>query len=518
MAESAQFRQRLDKMIVVMISAMIMINQFYIVEGNQVEQEKSIPSITNTRILERTLESEKNVLVLFTEFTNDCYYCKQAEQSLNKVLTQLEENVVKVLQVNCLEQEEICLHYNVELYPVLKLFSEGLAIYDYEGALDDAQALFEFIVRFSGEKVTTINSVEAFNALLDSEQVIIMGLFLNQDKRWRVYRRTAAVHFSQFSFYEMNPTMFSNDMKLYEQLSTYKGKNGVVLCLRKRITSIDVIPFKGRLSRQRLLSWLEDVSFSRVVEATTSNLATYAQRGLPVLTLWCHYDEEKDPDCPNGYIPILEDIATEYGEQMTFIISRAEYLQSGKRIGIDKHALPALSIFDMKHSRNFVYDTRSQAITHPLVLRWVERFLAKQLTPFLLSSDEQADPSSPLKVLSYNTFPQFMKNHPDDYLFILFHLSSCEFSQHFASVIEELAERNVEQKNVFFASLDLDTNRSPSGVSVFNFPSFWLFHGGRITAKFQGPRTLEFVQDWVQQQTTMLKQKEENDIHQLQQE
>ena len=268
-------------------------------------------------------------VLLFTEFTDDCYFCHLIEQTLLRVGARLLElraapPHLLLAKFDCFRHPSFCEQHQASVYPLVKFFAYGIES-TLAAAPDDFEATLRFIQSSSAPKFDTL-SVPELALMLTTHRTLVLGFFSPADLSFASpdsHLSNSAESFSRFAtathgeapFVVIDPLLFLKGPQVEENeasdsssvvdlrsLLTKHATPGGILALRAAEDSYEAIPFSGKASLYGLRRWLRLASESPVI--SSSSFHGPFLRSPPAVHLWC--DDSSPLPCPAGYTSLLE--------------------------------------------------------------------------------------------------------------------------------------------------------------------------------------------------------------------
>eukprot|EP00761_Pharyngomonas_kirbyi_P011331 gb/GECH01011356.1/.p1 GENE.gb/GECH01011356.1/~~gb/GECH01011356.1/.p1 ORF type:complete len:407 (+),score=127.33 gb/GECH01011356.1/:1-1221(+) len=232
--------------------------------GHESSSESKVYDLNEEDFDTQIQNSDKPFFVMF--FAPWCPHCKQLipvwdEASIEKA------EVANWGKVDCTKNEKLCMKYQVQGYPSLKLFNNG-AVFDYSGERS-ADGFVDFITRMNRPPLTQVSSQEEFDKFTKDKPSFV-AFFGEKPERDIV--EAAAKH------YQANVDFVSTeDVSLGKPYKVNKSPALVA------VSSDSVIPFEGKFEEESLRKFIGRARFGMVPELGPHNFQDLTSLGLPLV-------------------------------------------------------------------------------------------------------------------------------------------------------------------------------------------------------------------------------------------
>lgn len=453
-----------------------------------------------------TLEEFDNVLVLFVDKDDSkCGQCVTVKESLNKALN--ETSVIGlttyVAMVECSEHQSVCEKHGIKMYPSLKLFAGGLAIYEYTDITYTISDIEKFVVKYTKEKTTEITTKQQFEDFTTNNKVTVVFFRDDLDEADQLanrplgsFRRTAAALVDKFAFGEV----ILND-ETNEIAEQYESQAQDIAMFRA-IGGVQHIAYEGTVTRKRLHSWVLD-NAPWVVHEVKEDTSIYELledgKWIPILTLYIPYTNEQAKDAA---IIELQKIVRLFKRQVLFTYSdsaRAGATLSRRGLSADE---PHILINSVLGRLTYVYDGE---IEEEALQAWVESVVQNRAEPHYIKQEAPEEQTEVVQTVVYDTYRDFIFNNTRDAV-IFFRLPDdhCPPCKMLFPIYEKVATALKDEPYIVFGSYDMYLNDKAPGNVVYNFPAIQFF---RIDDKYHdetysGTRTFDDLINWVEEQSS----------------
>ncbi|EJS44527.1 pdi1p [Saccharomyces arboricola H-6] len=433
-------------------------------------------------------------LVLAEFFAPWCGHCKNMAPEYVKAAEALVEKNITLAQIDCTENQDLCMEHNIPGFPSLKIFKNNdfNNSVDYEGART-AQAIVQFMIKQSQPAVTVVADVAAYLA----NETFVTPVIVQSGKIDADFNATfyalANKHFNDYSFVSTeNSDKDEFKLAIYlpsamEDPVVYNGK-------QTDITDADVFE-----------KWLQVEALPYFGEIDGSVFNQYVESGLPLGYLF--YDSDEDLD---EYTPIFTKLAKDNRGLMNFVsIDAKKFGRHAANLNM-KEQFPLFAIHDMiqdlKYGLPQLSEEAFDELTDKIVLEskavesLVKDFLKGDATPIVKSQDVfETQDSSVFQLVGKNH--DEIVNDPKKDVLVVYYAPWCGHCKRLAPIYQELADTYANAtSDILIAKLD-HTENDVRGVVIEGYPTIVFYPGGKDAESvvYQGSRTLDSLFDFVKE-------------------
>ncbi|KAJ4171706.1 protein disulfide-isomerase precursor [Fusarium falciforme] len=240
-------------------------------------------------------------LVLAEFFAPWCGHCKNMAPEYVKAAETLVEKNITLAQIDCTENQDLCMEHNIPGFPSLKIFknSDVNNSIDYEGPRT-AEAIVQFMIKQSQPAVAVVADLPAY---LANETfvtpVIVQSGKIDADFNATFYSM-ANKHFNDYDF--VSAENADDDFKLSIYLPSAMDEPVVYNGKKADIADADVFE-----------KWLQVEALPYFGEIDGSVFAQYVESGLPLGYLFYNDEEELEE-----YKPLFTELAKKNRGLMNF--------------------------------------------------------------------------------------------------------------------------------------------------------------------------------------------------------
>ncbi|AAS54090.2 AFR718Wp [Eremothecium gossypii ATCC 10895] len=437
---------------------------------------------------------EENPLVMAEFYAPWCGHCKHLAPEYVKAAGELAEKGIKLAQVDCEQELDLCAGQNVRGYPTLKVFHSGASEegMPYTGARK-AEEIVAYMLRQAEPAVTVLEGKEAAQDLED---------LLAESKTAVVV--DGGVKGLNESFYEL-ANLLRNDF-VFVQYPTKKPTLAVHLPGEK-----EPIVFEGKnTTLPHLVDWISVESLPYFGEVDAITYQKYMTSDLPLAYFFYSSEEEREQ-----YAGLFRKLGKAHRGSLNFAgLDAVKYGQHAENLNM-KQQFPLFVIHnatsDLKYGLPQLSDEEVSAgtavtIKEADIEKFVVDFLDSKIEPIIKSEDVPEVQESSVYKLVATTHDQIVKDEDKDVL-VKYYAPWCGHCKKMAPTFEELADvyaNDEDAKNkVLIADIDATLN-DVHGVVIEGFPTIVLYPAGKDSTPvvYQRSRSLEEFLDFIKEEGT----------------
>ncbi|GBC08909.1 hypothetical protein RclHR1_08490003 [Rhizophagus clarus] len=441
-------------------------------------QESDVISLTKDTF-KTVVEPEKLILVEF--FAPWCGHCKALAPEYEEAATTLKAENIKLANVDCTAETELCAEHEVKGYPTLKVFKDGKAS-EYNGGRK-ANLIVNYMKKQALPARTDVN-IENFDTFKDSDDKVVIGFFgVDDQKEFNI--------FSEISE-ELRDDFIFGVTGQQEVITKAEVKLPSVVLYKKFDEGKNV--FEGNFTKEELISFIKKNSIPLLAEIGPENYASYVDSGLPLAFIF--YDDEEQRTKLGKDI---EPVAKEHKGKVNFVyIDATKFGQHAENINL-KQTWPAFGISLPDENLKFPFD-QSKEITTEAIKDFVDKFVKGELSPSIKSESIPENNDGPVYVLVADNFEKVVYNDTKDVL-VEFYAPWCGHCKKLAPTYEKLGEayKNVKDK-ILIAKMDSTENDLPpkAKFQVAGFPTIKLFKAvDNEIVDYSGDRSYESLVEFL---------------------
>ncbi|KAG7660427.1 PDI1 [[Candida] subhashii] len=456
---------------------------------------------------------QENPLVLAEFFAPWCGYCKMLAPEFSKAADKLNESnpKIKLGQVDCTVEEQICQQFGIKGYPTLKIFRGDVKTpQDYDGPRE-ADGIADFMIKQSLPAVSQPATEEELFKLVDG-QVKPFVIQVNPSKESNVtFNKIAETLRKDHTFINVE----NNDLigKLNKKLTKLdiSGKKPSILVIHPSQLD-DAVKFEGKsFTTDEVKSFIETEAVPYFGDIDRDTYMSYMTSPLPLAYYFYNTEEERKEIAAN-----IEKLAKKHRGKINFAGLNAKlYGKHAEVINMDPEVFPLFAIHEVNDNKKYGVDQTK----HPkgpsieVIEQFVEDYFQGKLTPIIKSEDlptEEEKLANPVVKLVAHNYREILDDVSKD-IFVKYYAPWCGHCKKLAPIWEEVAQvygSNKPDAKVLIADIDQTNNDVDVPYPIQGYPTLLLYPAnGKIDEKtgirepilFEGARDfdslLSFVKD-----------------------
>ncbi|KAJ8107602.1 hypothetical protein ONZ43_g6684 [Nemania bipapillata] len=419
---------------------------------------------------------KENSLVLAEFFAPWCGHCKALAPEYEEAATTLKEKDIKLVKVDCTEEQDLCQSYGVEGYPTLKIFRGPENITPYSGQRK-AAAITSYMIKQSLPAVSTLNA-ETLEDFKTADKVVLVAYVDASDKSSNdVYTAVAEKYRDNYLFGA------TNDAALAEA----EGVTPPALVLYKQFDEGKAV-FSEKFEEEAIASFTKTASTPLVGEVGPETYSDYMSAGIPLAYIFAETPEER-----KELGDALKPLAEQYRGKINFAtIDAKSFGAHAGNLNLPTDKFPSFAIQETVKNQKFPFSV-DEEITLETIGKFVEDFSTGKIEPSLKSEPIPETQEGPVTVVVGKTYEEIVLDDSKDVL-IEFYAPWCGHCKALAPKYDELAALYVNSEfkdKVVIAKVDATANDVPDEIK--GFPTIKLYPAGDKSSPvtYSGSRTVE---------------------------
>ncbi|KAL1282712.1 hypothetical protein QQF64_001515 [Cirrhinus molitorella] len=418
---------------------------------------------------DRALSENKYLLVEF--YAPWCGHCRNLEPIYAEVagLMKKESSEIRLAKVDGDEEKELATEFHVRNFPTLKFFKDGNRqnATDYTGKRT-VKGFTRWLERHTGPSATVLNDVKSAEALLDANDVVVVGFFqdLEGDNAKTFYDVTLIAVDYDFGI-TSNPELFKK----------YDVKSDTVVLFKKFDEKRADMPLteENKLDKGDVISFIHTNSMRLVIPFNEENAEQiFRSKVRNHMLLFLNTTVESH----NALIEDFRDVASEFKEKVLFITLDVTYDKADhvlKYFSISADNAPIIRLINI--DKVLTYAMEESTINKDSLRTFCQGVLDGTVKPFLKSQEIPEDwDKNPVKVLVGKNFKEVAFDETKN-VFVEFYAPWCGHCQELAPIWDKLGEKYKDHENIIIAKMD-GTENDAENVNVQGFPTIKYFPAG----------------------------------------
>ncbi|KAJ0704954.1 putative protein disulfide-isomerase [Helianthus annuus] len=406
---------------------------------------------------------EKNRYVMVEFYATWCGHCMALKPEYAAAATELKAEEVVLAKVDAGEETELAQKYNVEGYPTLFLFVDGVHK-PYNGARNK-DAIVSWVKKKTGPGLHNVTTVEEAERILASESPIVVGYVENLAGPDSEELAAASKQEDEVSFYQ---TSNADVAKLFH--INPQGKRPALVLLKNEDEKVS--HFGGQFTRSEVAEFVYKNRHPLVIYFTRASASSVFENPIKnqVILFTTLNDTEK-------FLPMFQEAAKDFTGKALFVYVPMDEEDAGKPVaeyfGIDGDAPRVIAFTGNEDSRKFFLDGE---LTLNNIKSFGENFLQDNLKPFYKSDPIPETNDGDVKIVVGNNFDEIVLDESKDVLLEIY-ASWCGHCQALEPTYNKLAKHLRGIDSLVIAKMDGTTNEHPRAKSD-GYPTLLFFPAG----------------------------------------
>ncbi|KAI5959938.1 PDI1 [Candida pseudojiufengensis] len=467
----------------------------------------------NSAVVKLTTENftnflEENPLVLTEFFAPWCGYCKMLGPEFSQAANLLNESYpnIKLAQIDCTEDESLCMENEIKGYPTLKVIRNGDSkqAEDYQGPRE-SKGIADYMIKQSLPSVQVPESWESLEKLIGEQtKPFILKVDGIVDD---IFEKIATTKRNDYSFIEVSKDYLK---KLAKKLNI-DLKNDSYLIVHPANEIFETIKYTGEKTLEKLTDFINIESLPYFGEIDRDSYMKYMTSPLPIA-----YYFYKTPEQRESIAKDLSNLGKKYRGKLNFVGLDANlYGRHAEALSMDADIVPFFAIQNLNENKKFGINQKEnpEGPSIKIIADFIEDYFGGKLQPIIKSEElptEEEIKTNPVVKLVAHNYKDILDQKDKD-IFVKYYAPWCGHCKKLAPTWTELAEIYESNKNnseVLIADIDHTLNDVDVPFEIEGYPTLLLFPAnGEIDEKtgirkpkvFQGQRELnsliEFIKD-----------------------
>lgn len=449
------------------------------------------------KLTEATFEEfiANNPYVLAEFFAPWCGHCKNLGPEFAAAADSLQETNtdIKLAQVDCTTERDLCSKFDIRGYPTMKIFKgEVESPSDYPGQRQ-SDAIINYMVKLTLPAVQVFENSTELDAKLDdlSESFILQVLpeGVEQNASNETFYEVANKYRESFTFAS------TSDAAYVEKYVV--GKKPAYVIFRKGETVEDASVYKGEDvgdDFELLVDFISVEAKPLFGEINGSTYQSYVSSKLPLAYYFYSSQEGRD-----AVEPIIKKLAKKYRGEVNFVgLNAAQFGMHAQNLNM-KEEFPLFVIHDLEANKKYGID-QEKPLDNNDITQFVQKFKAGKLEPIIKSEPVPETQNSSVFHLVGTEHDAIVNSKKD--VFVKYYAPWCGHCKRLAPIFEELSGL-YENKDVIIAELDHTLN-DIEGVEIEGYPTLVLFPAdGSDPIYYEDARSLEAMADFIKEKGSL---------------
>lgn len=454
---------------------------------------------------------ESNPLVLAEFFAPWCGHCKNLGPEYSSAADILKETHpgIKLAQVDCTEEEDLCRNFGIKGYPTLKVLRGKENIDDYEGSRE-ASGIVDYMIKQSLPAVQVAETVADFLSLIGEQTKPFVVQLADGDSEddSSIFNSVAETLRKDYTFISTKGQEAIES--LAEKYFEFKPKDYL-----KKISHIvihpdsTIIPFSAELSKESLVEFIKNESVPYFGDINRDTYMMYMDSPTPLAYYFYTTQEQRDE-----VEEFFNKLGKKFRGKVNFVgLDATLFGRHAELLNMNPDVLPLFAIQDTANNKKYGVDQTEfpEGPSVDAIEDLVEKFVAGEAQPIIksepLPTDEEQAANGVYTLVAHN-HDELLNDTSKD-VFVKYYAHWCGHCQRLAPTWEELGKLYKSAgSDVVIAKIDHSKNDVETSIPIEGYPTLLLYPangeidektGLRIPVVYNGPREfdnfIEFIKE-----------------------
>lgn len=440
---------------------------------------------------------DSNPLVLAEFFAPWCGYCKMLGPEFAKAADSLNESNpdIKLAQVDCTIEEELCMEQGIRGYPTLKVLrGSETAPDDYDGPRD-AAGIAEYMIKQSLPAVSSPVELEELNALVDSQEKPFIIQVLPEGYNGEKDKTNANETFEQVANENRKDLTFISvqNKDLVDALNSKLPKSKLNKVKAPRYLMVrpddleDTTEFSANFDKEALSSFIKTEIVPYFGDINKETYLMYMTSPLPLGYYFYNTEEER-----KLVEQTFKKLGKEYRGKINFVgLDANVFGRHAEALNMNPEVVPLFAIQNLQENKKYgiSQEENPKGPSVKVIEKFVKDFAKGKIDPIVksepLPTKEEIANQSVVKLVAHN-HDDILKDTSKDVL-VKYYAPWCGHCKKLAPTWEELAGifgSNKDDAKVVIADLDHTANDVNTPIEIAGYPTLVLYPAnGKVDSK-----------------------------------
>ena len=473
----------------------------------------------NSAVVKLTSENfasfiEENPLILAEFFAPWCGYCKMLGPEYSKAADSLNEShpKIKLAQIDCTEDEALCLEHGIRGYPTLKIIRDGdsKSAEDYQGPRE-ASGIADYMIKQSLPAVQFPETFEELDTLIDAQtKPFVLQINPTEDGN-STFNKVANQKRKDYVFINVEDKQVIKDLNKKFKNVDITGKKPSYLVVQPKQFD-EVAKFDGKkIDVESLTEFIGVEAVPYFGEINQDTYMTYMTSPLPIAYYFYNNAEQREAIADD-----LTKLGKKYRGKLNIVgLDASLFGRHAEVINMDPEVVPLFAIHHISDNKKFGVNQTEypEGPSFKVIEKFVADYFADKLTPIIksepLPTEEEKSANPVVKLVAHNY--KDILDQTDKDVFVKYYAPWCGHCKKLAPTWEELAEifgSNKDDAKVIVADIDHTNNDVDVPYNIEGYPTLLMFPAnGKIDKKtgirepivFEGQRELDTLIEFIKE-------------------
>ncbi|KAJ8557091.1 hypothetical protein K7X08_002716 [Anisodus acutangulus] len=405
----------------------------------------------------------KNKYVMVEFYAPWCGHCQALAPEYAAAATELKAESVMLAKVDATEEAELAQKYDVQGYPTVFFFIDG--VHRPYNAERNKDAIISWIKKKTGPVLSNITTVEEAERILKDEKKVVLGYLNHLVGDISEEFAAAAALEDDVNFYQ---TASPDVAKLFHIDS--QAKRPALVIIKKEAENIN--HFGGEFTKSVIAEFVFENKLPLVTNFTRESASEIFEN--PIKKQLILFATSKDSE---KFLPIFQEAVKAFKGKLISVFVEIDNEDIGKPVseyfGVSGDAPRVLAYTGNEDGRKFILEGE---ITLDSVKSFGEKFLEDNLKPFYKSDPVPETNDGDVKIVVGNNFDEIILDESKDVLLEIY-APWCGHCQSLEPIYNKLGKHLRGIDSLVIAKMDGTTNEHPRAKSD-GFPTLLFFPAG----------------------------------------
>ncbi|KAG7832879.1 hypothetical protein KL943_004327 [Ogataea angusta] len=467
-----------------------------VARGDADEAAIASPDSAVVKLTAESFESfiKENPLVLAEFFAPWCGHCKRLGPEFSAAADKLVEKDIKLAQIDCTQERDLCADYGIRGYPSLKVFRGNNSPSDYQGQREQ-DAIVSYMIKQALPPVSLLeDTADLLDALAELSEPMILQVLPPDSKSSgnETFHSLANRLRDEFRFVSTSNPEYVEKYVKEKSTPTY-----VVFRPGEKTEDASVLTNKT-IDEEGLEKFISVETKPLFGEVTGATFQSYMDSKIPLAYFF--YEEESQKAAVADEITKL---AKKYRGEINFAgLEAKKYGLHAKNLNMQEK-FPLFAIHDLQGDLKYGI-SQDKDLDFSEIPKFVENFKKGKLEPIVKSEPIPETQEEAVYHLVGYEHDKIVNQEKD--VLVEYYAPWCGHCKRLAPTYEELAaiykNDTAASAKVLIAKIDHTAN-DVSGVEITGYPTIFLYPAdGSGPVNYEGQRTLESLASFIQEKGT----------------